>query len=497
MAVRFTAESQTYQRTVNLGTQSNYSVTCWVRLAVDRNTWQTAWCLANPAQGDHFAILQTSNSGTYMEFITSATFTAVPLVDMQVGVWYFFGVAMSGSTGVAVWKTDQSPTWTTVNITNQGAVNQATWQIGRSIYSGEWLNGCVTGVKWWSATLTEQELKDEAPYLEPVRTSGIRAYYKLITPSTVDDSGNGYDLTGGTGATQEPGPDGVAESPSTPVDLDDQGAADEALDVAASAPLADAGAGAETLLITRQVAAADEGTADDVLAAAAAVPLADEAGAAEALGTTAAAPLAEAGAGADVLTAAASLSLDDQGAVLDEAAAAAAVPLADEATAAEALVGGFIVPADDTGAADDALGVITELALAEDGEGGEVLQVAADLDVTDAAVSLDALDAVRLVGLPDTAAAADALAAVRLVGLDDVAAADEALLVSAAVPLADEATAAEALVGGFIVPADDTGTADEMLAIVRSYDIGPVGPPRRTWSIRPPRRGVAAARHCW
>jgi hypothetical protein len=75
VAVRFSAEAQTYSRTVTLGSQSAYSVACWVRLAADRNTWQSAWCLGNAGAGDVFAILQTSNTGTNLEFITSASFS--------------------------------------------------------------------------------------------------------------------------------------------------------------------------------------------------------------------------------------------------------------------------------------------------------------------------------------------------------------------------------------------------------------------------------------
>jgi hypothetical protein len=214
MAVRFTAESQTYSRTVTLGSQSAYSMTCWVKVAVDRNEFSSAWCLGNAAGGDVFSILQTTATGTNLEFITSAAFTAVPLVNMTVGTWYFVGISMNGATGTAVYRTAASGTFTTVPIASQGAIVQTTIQLGRSIYAGEWLNGSITGVKWWSATLTETELKDEAPYLAPVRTSNIRAYYKLLTPSTTDDSGNGMTLTGGTGAVSDTGPTGVTENPS-------------------------------------------------------------------------------------------------------------------------------------------------------------------------------------------------------------------------------------------------------------------------------------------
>ena len=207
MAVRFTAESQTYQATVNLGTQSNYSLTCWAKLYSDRDYWNSLWCLANPDLGHHFSILQTDTTGTQMVFITSQQYVEVPIVNMAVNVWYFIGVSMAGTTGTAVWRTESSETFITVSITNQGPIDHQIFQIGRSIYNGEWFDGAITGVKWWSASLSANELMAESAQLAPVRTDDIRAYYLLTSPSTTDDSGNGYNLTGGTGATEVAGPD--------------------------------------------------------------------------------------------------------------------------------------------------------------------------------------------------------------------------------------------------------------------------------------------------
>lgn len=205
MAVRFSAEAQTYSRAVALGSQSAYSVACWVKLTTDRNTWQSAWCLGNAAGGDVFSILQTSNTGTNMEFITSASFTAVPIVNMTVGTWYFFGITMNGATGSAVYCTPTTG-FTTVAIGSQGAIVHQNLQIGRSIYNGEWINGCVTAFKYWGATLTVADLQQEALSYTPNRTESMRAWYPLISPETVDYSGNAATLSGGTSATKEDGP---------------------------------------------------------------------------------------------------------------------------------------------------------------------------------------------------------------------------------------------------------------------------------------------------
>lgn len=205
MAVRFSAEAQTYNRAVALGSQSAYSATCWVRLAADRNAFSTAWCLGDGVSGDVFSILQTSNTGTNMEFITSASFTAVPIVNMVVGTWYWFGIAMNGTTGTAVYRTPTTA-FTTVAIASQSAIVHQTLQLGRSIYNGEWLNGNLAAFKWWGATLTTAELQQEAFSYMPNRTSLLRAWYPLTSPETADYSGNARTLSGGSGATLEDGP---------------------------------------------------------------------------------------------------------------------------------------------------------------------------------------------------------------------------------------------------------------------------------------------------
>lgn len=205
MAVRFADEAHAYSRTVALGSQSVYSLACWMRLTSDRNTWQTAWCLGDAAGGDVFSLLQTTATGTNLEFVTSASFTAVPLVNMTVGTWYYVGIAMNGATGTAVYRTPTTA-FSTVAIASQGAIVHQTLQIGRSIYTGEWLDGCVTGFKWWAATLTTAELQQEAASYMPSRTVNLRAWYPLLSPETVDYSGNGAVLSGGVGAAGEDGP---------------------------------------------------------------------------------------------------------------------------------------------------------------------------------------------------------------------------------------------------------------------------------------------------
>lgn len=206
MAVRFASQTQAYERTVALGSQSAYTVACWVRLQADRNTWQCVWCLANAAGGDIFSILETKDDGTSLVFITSTTYTEIPIVNLTVGTWYWVGVSMNGATGTALYRTESTTALTSVAITSQGPINHQTLQIGRSIYNGEWLSGDICAFKWWGASLSSNELANEAMTYQPQRPNDLRAWYPLTSPETTDYSGNGATLSGGNGATVVDGP---------------------------------------------------------------------------------------------------------------------------------------------------------------------------------------------------------------------------------------------------------------------------------------------------
>ncbi|MFI6904894.1 hypothetical protein ACIBKY_26775 [Nonomuraea sp. NPDC050394] len=73
------------------------------------------------------------------------------------------------------------------------------------MYGAEWLNGCLSHVRIWTAALSGAELEAEYTANSPVRTSNLFAFYRFTTAGTTDDSGNGQTLSGGTGTSTEPG----------------------------------------------------------------------------------------------------------------------------------------------------------------------------------------------------------------------------------------------------------------------------------------------------
>jgi hypothetical protein len=204
MAARFSADSHTYSRSVSLGAQAAFSWSCWLQLAADRNTYSCVLSVDSGTASDAYVLMTGSDGTTLGVWDESAQRASRALT---VGVWYWVGVAINGANGLMVSRapTDATPTASTWS-TGSASTNQATFRIGRSPNSNEFLNGRVCAVKWWGTNLTQAELENEALTYLPQRTANLRAWYPLLAPDTADYSGNSTTLSGGTGATVEDGP---------------------------------------------------------------------------------------------------------------------------------------------------------------------------------------------------------------------------------------------------------------------------------------------------
>jgi hypothetical protein len=219
VAVRFDASNEFYTRTVTIGTVSAFTVCCWVKISTDRNNFSTVWCLDNNSTLN-YQVLQTNTDGTTLMLFTDSG-SQRTVGALSVGTWYFVGVAVSGTGGTIKLRAEGAPSFTTINITGgDSSTNITRLRLGESVFGGEWLNGCLASVKVWTAALSASELEAEYPAVDPVRTSNLFAFYRFTGPSTTDDSGNGQTLSGGSGASQEPGPELV-----TPVEVTGRSAA--------------------------------------------------------------------------------------------------------------------------------------------------------------------------------------------------------------------------------------------------------------------------------
>lgn len=211
MAVRFTSANSTYRVNLNRPT-GNLTVATWFKVSVDRNTYSTIFSVDGGGPTDGFVVAQTDNDGTTLQvFPVDSGAINIPLT---IGTWYFLGVTVSGTTATVRVRAQGGATFSSGSVPLIGAVEQTRLLIGTSSFdeTGEWLNGCISNFRIWSGVaLSIAELEAEYQYASPLRTDGLTAFYRFDTASTVDNSGHGYTLTGGSGASTEAGPTGLIE----------------------------------------------------------------------------------------------------------------------------------------------------------------------------------------------------------------------------------------------------------------------------------------------
>jgi hypothetical protein len=209
VAVRFNSSLDYYRTTLGLGPQTAYSFCCWVKISSDRNTWVTALNLHGGASSNS-ATFESSSNGTTWEFLTDNG-GDLPLIEGTVGTWVFLAAAVNGSSVNTYAKTLGG------SITNPGSATQSELDVDAEEFwlgewpdGGQWLNGCLTGVKLWlGAALTQAEFDTESTQLMPVRTANLTAAYPLEVAETTDHSGNGHTLSSSGTPTTEAGPTGI------------------------------------------------------------------------------------------------------------------------------------------------------------------------------------------------------------------------------------------------------------------------------------------------
>lgn len=205
MAVRFSADAQDFTRTVSLGTVSQFSACCWVKISVDRNANSTVWTLDN-GNSDYISVV-TNTDGTNMKFYTEAN-SSGNAQNFTVGTWYAVCCSVNGVNGSMWTRAITDSSWTAITWTN-GTANTTgtTIRIGEHPGGGLWLNGAIAALKMWNGvTFTQADFDNEIWSYRPKRVTNLIAWYPFLVTETMDHSGNGNTLSGGTGTSTEDGP---------------------------------------------------------------------------------------------------------------------------------------------------------------------------------------------------------------------------------------------------------------------------------------------------
>lgn len=201
MAVRFDA-AESYNVTLTLGSQSAFTIACWVKLSVDRNTFSSPWSTDNGSEG---FILGTDSDGTTMKVyddIAGAFVVSGP--NMTIGAWYFFCVVVNGSSGTLYYRTASATSLTNATWT-AGARTITRLIIGDDPYT-EWINGAMAAFKFWTAALGATDVMNESLQYQPYRRANLQTFYPFVRAETTDYSGNGRTLSGGATVATEDGP---------------------------------------------------------------------------------------------------------------------------------------------------------------------------------------------------------------------------------------------------------------------------------------------------
>lgn len=213
MAVRFNAAGEGYVGASGFPSDT-YTITWWAYIAVDRNSYSTFISLTS---ADSYTQIGTDVDGVTPRVYNSAVGNIEPTTQLSVGQWYAMAFVqdLSGGgsgPGTLYWGTD--PTDLASHSSTVGSHTITEFRIGhyKPTTSTEWLNGRIAAVKVWNAALTEPQLEAELQSYTPVVTADVLRVHKLQVPEPTDYSGNGFTLTGGTGASTEADPP-IPETP--------------------------------------------------------------------------------------------------------------------------------------------------------------------------------------------------------------------------------------------------------------------------------------------
>lgn len=208
MAVRFDADGEQYTRSLNLGSVTNWTVTCWAKMAVNRAATTVLWQIDNGSGTSRLRANAWNGSALTFQSDTSAWFGLMGHT-LAVGEWTFVGLSSTTNPGQVRVRVRVAGSSTWIGGTPAQAditVSAQTLRIGAGPNTEEWINGSLAAVKIWSAALTTDELELESWTNLPYRTANLTAWYPFLTASAVDYSGNGQTLVGGTGAATDDGP---------------------------------------------------------------------------------------------------------------------------------------------------------------------------------------------------------------------------------------------------------------------------------------------------
>jgi hypothetical protein len=213
MAVRFPGTAGNFfARSSDLPALANFTVCWWMKYASSVTNRNNPFTIH--IDGSSAIYYQTSGaSGTQLQYnLVGNGSNVLTLVDIGIGNWYFFALAISGqqvdnyyaalgadTLTLAQSFASSSTWWTPTNM----RLSQRPDTFGR-------IDGTLANVKIWQASLSKAELEAERRALRPHRRANLYAWYPMVDPGanarTRDMSGLSRDWTQTGTVTDEAGP---------------------------------------------------------------------------------------------------------------------------------------------------------------------------------------------------------------------------------------------------------------------------------------------------
>lgn len=203
MSVRFDALTDAYTATTGLPPGNTFTVTFWLYISVDRDTYTGTFRLQAPGAE---VLIDTDTDGTTLKVWDAANYAGgFGPFGISVATWHKIGLTVNGASAV-FYAAPAGSALTTASVSNFTPPNPPT-NLSVGSDTGEYLNGRIAAFKMWSAALTATEVAAELAHFDPVRTANLLRCHPFHVAETTDYSGNGNTLTAGsTAATTEADP---------------------------------------------------------------------------------------------------------------------------------------------------------------------------------------------------------------------------------------------------------------------------------------------------
>lgn len=224
MSIRFDASTDALTNATGLpGNGEQVTITCWVRIAVDRNDYSNLVSLQTAVPGRKIALAFGSDGAT-LRALDDALNGPTSGAPLSTSTWYAVAAVLNGTNCTLYWGIDSqnlSSNSTASFVTSGPGTNPVSDMIVGSNPFGFWLNGSLANLKIYEASLTNTEIAQELGQFEPVRVANLLHWYAFKTVDLNDASGNGNVLTAGstsvTADTDPPIPDSAAAVIRVPV----------------------------------------------------------------------------------------------------------------------------------------------------------------------------------------------------------------------------------------------------------------------------------------